>query len=117
MWEHGVDSPYGFAFCTNSLYTGALGRTAPELKARKHLHSSESLRDNMPFKEVGTISIGETLAVMKIEENKSDGMEDCARECYVAGDLARQIANINTKKIVPGKAFEVFKAKSRRSIK
>ena len=100
LLEHGVDTRDGFAQCTNSLYAGAFGANAQNLKDAKSLMQSESLRDNMSKDELATISISEILAMRNVEKNNRKGVDDCALECRIAGNLANQVLDVDTRDLI-----------------
>lgn len=97
LLEHGVDTREGFAQCTNALYRGSFGGTAQSLRDTKSLMNSDSLRDNMNKDELATISIAEILATRNLEKNNRKGVDDCAKECQLAGILSEQILDIDTR--------------------
>lgn len=94
--KHGVVRD-GFAQCTNSLYTGAFGNNAQNLKDSRRLAPQEFLRDNMSKSELTAINIAESLASLNIERNEREGLKECNQECHTAGDLASQVVAIDTK--------------------
>ena len=94
--KHGVNRD-GFAQCTNSLYTGAFGDNAQNLKDSRSLTPQEFLRDNMNKVELTAINIAESLASLNIDRNEREGLKECNQECFTAGDLASQIVAVDTK--------------------
>ncbi|MNX81198.1 DNA-damage-inducible protein D [compost metagenome] len=76
LQEHGAGGR-DYAICTDSAYRGFFGKTAKDLKAEKGLGKSASLRDAMSADELTYVTAAEALARERINEEGSDGGEEC----------------------------------------
>jgi hypothetical protein len=74
--QHGVDG-YGFANCTDAVYTSLLDDTAKQLKAKKGLPTKANLRDALSKDELVFVMAAETMARMRIEDEKPFGNSPC----------------------------------------
>lgn len=74
--QHGVDG-YGFANCTDAVYTSLLDGTAKQLKAKKGLPTKANLRDALSKDELVSVMAAETMARMRIENEKLFGNSTC----------------------------------------
>lgn len=76
LQEHGAGGR-DYAICTDSAYRGVFGKSAKDLKVEKGLGKSASLRDAMSADELTYVLAAETLARERINEEGSDGGEEC----------------------------------------
>lgn len=76
LQEHGAGGR-DYAICTDSAYRGVFGKSAKDLKVEKGLGRSASLRDAMSADELTYVLAAETLARERINEEGSDGGEEC----------------------------------------
>lgn len=75
---HGVTGK-DYGVCTDTLYLSLFDKRAKALKLERGLPVNSSLRDAMSTLELASIAIGEALASERIEEENSDGGEQCRR--------------------------------------
>jgi hypothetical protein len=76
LQEHGAGGR-DYAICTDSAYRGVFDKSAKDLKIEKGLGRSASLRDAMSADELTYVLAAETLARERINEEGSDGGEEC----------------------------------------
>lgn len=76
LQDHGAGGR-DYAICTDSAYRGFFGKTAKDLKAEKGLGKSANLRDAMSADELTYVMAAEALARERINEEGSDGGEEC----------------------------------------
>lgn len=74
--QHGVDG-FGFANCTDAVYTSILDGTAKQTKERRGLSRKSNLRDAMSKDELVFVMMAETLARIRIEGEKPFGNSPC----------------------------------------
>jgi hypothetical protein len=88
---------WGYGACTNAIYEPLLGGKTDELKARRELTRSDSLRDNLTRRECSFVRFAEELATMKMEQDDARGNNKCRKTCEKAGRLTKEaITNMMT---------------------
>ncbi len=73
---HGVVN-YGYAQCTDEAYRKLFDATTKALKTSRDLTASDNLRDNMETDELVYVMAAESLAMGRIEEEKSAENREC----------------------------------------
>jgi len=68
---------YGYAQCTDEAYKKLFDATAKALKTSRDLTASDNLRDNTETDELVYVMAAESLAIGRIEEEKSAGNREC----------------------------------------
>jgi hypothetical protein len=66
-----------YAACTNTLYNVLFDASAAKLKEQRGLAKKANLRDAMKASELVYVMAGETLSTERIEEQRSQGGEEC----------------------------------------
>lgn len=90
LQAHGVTGA-GFARCTNATYRPLLGGTAKELKAKRGLAVTDSLRDNLSNLELAAVFFSEAKADATIQSEDLQGSSACEAACLEASKQVKSI--------------------------
>lgn len=88
--DHGVRGS-GYGTCTNKLYVGYVGMTAPEWRAAIGAPAGASLRDHLPTWDLVWVAACESLSARDIRAMGVRGIRNCASVAMSAG---RRIRNL-----------------------
>jgi hypothetical protein len=92
LMEHGVSAEgRGFAVCTDSMYSGAFGKTAKEIRKERNLRKHQLTRDGLNTRELAKVNISEYLAKETIVARESWGVKECARDSREAGAYGSEV--------------------------
>ena len=88
--DHGVTG-YGFARCTDAIYTPILGAPAKQLRQARHLPVKANMREHMSMKELAAVMLSEEIAREEIEDKDVQGNQPCESECRAAASRVKSI--------------------------
>lgn len=82
--DHGV-SGHGYPSCTDAINRPILGGSAAVVKIQRGLKPKANLRDSLSKIELAKVQLAEMLATERIEADKLNGNESCAKACKLSG--------------------------------
>jgi hypothetical protein len=87
--ERGVTEPKHYAFCTNATYLSLWDKTAKEIRAEKGIPANVNPRDRMDTKELAFLAASEALSVERMEDEDSQGFNECHKATAKAARAIR----------------------------
>jgi prophage antirepressor-like protein len=91
--DHGVKDR-GYPDCTNAIYRPVLGGTASLVKARRGLKPKAQLRDSLSTIELAKVKLAELFAAERIEQERLEGNDRCAKACRLSGSAVAAAARL-----------------------
>lgn len=96
LGDHGVEG-FGYASCTNAVYSALFDADAKKLKESRGLPKSANLRDKMSNDELVYVMMAETLAKGRIDDESPEGNGQCASATKRSAAYVRQAIDLDQK--------------------
>lgn len=97
LYEHNVTKPKEFATCTNRVYMGLFKKNADQLRIEQEKRETAlvgtTTRDRMTTQELASVGFAELLSTKRIDKHNSQGVTECASQCYRAGQDVAALLN------------------------
>lgn len=97
LYQHNVTKPKEFGTCTNRVYMGLFKKNADQLRIEQEKREAAlvgtNTRDRMTTQELASVGFAELLSTKRIEKHNSQGVTECASQCYRAGQDVAALLN------------------------
>lgn len=97
LYEHNVTKPKEFGTCTNRVYMGLFKKNANQLRIEQEKREAAlvgtNTRNRMTTQELASVGFAELLTTKRIEKHNSQGVTECASQCYRAGQDVAALLN------------------------
>ena len=97
LYQHNVTASKEFGTCTNRVYMGLFKKNANQLRIEQEKREAALMgtntRDRMTTQELASVGFAELLSTKRIEKHNSQGVTECASQCYRAGQDVAALLN------------------------